>query len=261
LIATAYEPSGRAYLSQESDEWTAAPSSTGLAPTELRVAAIAEEEDKRRLLASTLRRGGLRVVCAAAEPEDVAARCRGNRLDAVVLAFDGLRRKQVAQLRSVQASLPGVRIIGVAPSASRRQIQDAVQEGADGFVVESRLEEVLALAVRSACAGQLSLPVELRGHVGKPTLSVREKQILGMVVLGFSNGEIAAKLHLAESTVKSHLSSAFVKLGVRSRNEATALILDAEGGLGTGILAISGDQERIGGTRSRSHSITAGEGL
>ena len=65
-----------------------------------------------------------------------------------------------------------------------------------------------------------------------------------MVVLGFTNGEIARQLHLAESTIKSHLSSSFTKLGVRSRNEAAELILDADGGLGTGILAISGAEGR-----------------
>jgi hypothetical protein len=60
-----------------------------------------------------------------------------------------------------------------------------------------------------------------------------------MVVRGFTNAEIARKLFVAESTVKSHLSSAFVKLGVRSRNEATAVILDQSSGLGTGVLAIT----------------------
>ena len=74
-------------------------------------------------------------------------------------------------------------------------------------------------------------------------LSAREKQILGLVVMGLMNSEIAARLFLAESTVKSHLSSAFRKLGVRSRTEASELILDPERGLGTGILAISEEND------------------
>ena len=65
------------------------------------------------------------------------------------------------------------------------------------------------------------------------------KQILGMVVLGFSNAEIAAKLYVSESTVKSHLSSAFATIGVRTRKQAAALILDPGSGFGTGILAIT----------------------
>jgi DNA-binding NarL/FixJ family response regulator len=59
--------------------------------------------------------------------------------------------------------------------------------------------------------------------------------------MGYMNCDIANQLYLAESTVKSHLSSAFLKLGVRSRSEAVELILDAEQGLGRGILAITSD--------------------
>ncbi len=63
-----------------------------------------------------------------------------------------------------------------------------------------------------------------------------------MVVLDFSNAEIARKLVVTESNVKSHLTSAFGKLGVTSRNAAAELILDAESGLGPGILRISAEE-------------------
>ena len=57
--------------------------------------------------------------------------------------------------------------------------------------------------------------------------------------MGFTNAEIAAKMFLAESTVKSHLSSAYTKLGVRSRKDAAMMILDPVAGLGPGILTIN----------------------
>ncbi len=59
--------------------------------------------------------------------------------------------------------------------------------------------------------------------------------------MGYMNSQIAERLFLAESTVKSHLSSAFGKLGVRSRNEAVDLILNPERGLGMGILGLGGE--------------------
>ncbi len=85
------------------------------------------------------------------------------------------------------------------------------------------------------------MPREHWRQIEPPALSTREKQILGLVVMGYMNSQIAEQLFLAESTVKSHLSSAFGKLGVRSRNEAVNLILDPERGLGMGILALGGE--------------------
>jgi DNA-binding NarL/FixJ family response regulator len=69
-------------------------------------------------------------------------------------------------------------------------------------------------------------------------LTTREKQILALVVTGLTNAQIAGTLFLAESTVKSHLSSAFSKLGVSSRYEAASVVLDPERGRGLGIREI-----------------------
>jgi ATP/maltotriose-dependent transcriptional regulator MalT len=83
-----------------------------------------------------------------------------------------------------------------------------------------------------------------RASVVRPPLSHREKETLGLLVLGLTNAEIARRLYLAESTVKCHLTSIFSKLGVRSRNEAVARALDPQHGLGLGTLTVpvDGDQ-------------------
>ena len=94
----------------------------------------------------------------------------------------------------------------------------------------------------AVAAGQCVIPHSLRQIVDRPPLSPRERQILAMVVMDFSNAEIAQKLFLSESNVKNHLSSAFAKLGVKSRSAAAELILDGESGLGPGILRISPEE-------------------
>ncbi len=98
--------------------------------------------------------------------------------------------------------------------------------------------------------GQICVPRQHWRQIAPPALSTREKQILGLVVMGYMNSQIAEQLFLAESTVKSHLSSAFGKLGVRSRNEAVNLILDSERGLGMGILALGGEPLEAGSPAS-----------
>lgn len=159
-------------------------------------------------------------------------------VDAVVVDLEDLD-SGVEQARMIRRALPEARIVVVTPVATLRGFRGLVSEGVDALVHADDVERTLGLAVLGACAGQLSFPRTLGIALARPVLSTREKQVLGLVVLGLTNGEIAQQLHLSLNTVKTHLSSAFSKLGVHSRSEATALILDPETGLGTGILTIT----------------------
>lgn len=100
----------------------------------------------------------------------------------------------------------------------------------------------LAITLVAVAAGKCVVPRAIRQLLERPPLSPRERQVLAMVVMDFSNAEIARKLVVTESNVKSHLTSAFSKLGVTSRNAAGELILDHESGLGPGILRISPEE-------------------
>ena len=117
-------------------------------------------------------------------------------------------------------------------------VRRCLRLGVAGFVQRDRMAVALVPTVLAVAAGQSAVPLGGAQDVVAPNLTTREKQVLGLVVMGLSNGEIASRLYVAESTVKSHLTTAFSKLGVRSRNHAVALILDPQSGLGTGILGI-----------------------
>jgi DNA-binding NarL/FixJ family response regulator len=158
----------------------------------------------------------------------------------VIVALDPESRSELAALRELTARFAESKVLVIAPSLGPAGVRRAVDAGAAGVLqADESLESRVPSAVGAAAAGQICVPRSLGLHIARPALSYRERQILGLVVLGFTNGDIAGRLHLAESTVKSHLSSAFAKLGVRSRREAAAMISDADGGLGPGILAIS----------------------
>jgi DNA-binding NarL/FixJ family response regulator len=131
-------------------------------------------------------------------------------------------------------------VVVAGASIQRREVRAALAAGAAGVVVHGELDSSLGSCLHAVRAGQICVP---RGHwrqVEPPVLSMRERQVLGLVAMGYMNSQIAGRLFLAESTVKGHLSSAFAKLGVRSRNEAADLILDPERGLGMGILGPGG---------------------
>ncbi len=157
----------------------------------------------------------------------------------VVFNCEEVGAEELAALAQLKRAAAEPLIVVVCGSANGRSARRAVDAGVDGLVFADQLASALEPTVAAVLAGQITVPRDLRASVRKPALSFREKQILGMVVMGFTNGEISARLFLAESTVKSHLSSAFTKLGVRSRNEAASMILDPNGSLGTGILAIT----------------------
>ena len=191
-------------------------------------------------LGRILRRDGLSVtIQAGAEELD-------GKPDALVIVLEGLDQEGLLSVQRARRTAPDCRLVIVADAVAWRTAREVLAAGADAIVLQRDADKCLPSVLRSVCAGQFSLPAGLRDTVAKPSLSTREKQILGMVVMGFTNGEIAAKLFLAETTVKSHLSSAFAKLGVRSRTQATALILDPERGFGTGILAISENESLAG---------------
>jgi len=153
--------------------------------------------------------------------------------DVAVLAGDLDR-----ELQSLRRSAPEIPVIAVIATTDQRAISTLLRDGVAGVVGQAAIQETLAPTILAVACGQLCVPRAFAAPARRPHLSTREKQVLGMVVLGFANVEIAQQLVVAESTVKSHLNSAFRKLGVHTRSEATALILNPANGLGTGILTI-----------------------
>jgi DNA-binding NarL/FixJ family response regulator len=141
-------------------------------------------------------------------------------------------------LRQLIQRFRDCRVVIISSSSSSSAVRCAVDAGAAAFVTLEAAASALIPSLDAVAAGQLAIPLSSRREMLPMTLTTREKQVLALVVMGLQNGEIAAKLYLAESTVKSHLSSAFSKLGVRSRNEAVAVILDVESRAGLGILTI-----------------------
>jgi DNA-binding NarL/FixJ family response regulator len=154
---------------------------------------------------------------------------------AIVLAAAVPNGERRSLIRAATARFPDVPMVVVA-SVSANGVHKALEAGAAGVVLEARVESALPPTVRAVCAGQVVVPQRFRNLAARPALSHREKQTLALVAAGMTNQQIAARLFLAESTVKTHLSSVFAKLGVGSRSEAAALVLDPEAKLGLSML-------------------------
>ncbi|WIE71401.1 response regulator transcription factor [Curtobacterium sp. MCJR17_020] len=107
-------------------------------------------------------------------------------------------------------------------------ILGAVEAGASGYLLKDAPPHDLVAAVRAAASGQSALAPTIAGRLmarmraPSVSLSARELEVLRLVAEGASNGAVAARLHISDATVKSHLVHVFSKLGVSSRTAAVS---------------------------------------
>jgi DNA-binding NarL/FixJ family response regulator len=144
-----------------------------------------------------------------------------------------------AQLGLLRRRLAGVQVIAVVPTLRGAESGRLLAADIDGVVLEGEIERVLGPAIASLAADQLCVPSGARPALAGPVFSHREKQVLKLLLAGLTNSEIASRLYLSESTVKSHLSSSFRKLGVSSRAEVVRRARSADGALR---LPLTGDR-------------------
>jgi DNA-binding NarL/FixJ family response regulator len=210
----------------------------------------AEGSTLHRMVTSALEHEGVDALVLARRGGESRFRAPPRAVDVVVVP----EPERAADLRELAKALPGARIIVVSPQVTGASAQRLLEVGASGIVAESEATETLGPAVRAVMAGLVCVPRVAREVVVPPALSTRERQVLALMAGGLSNAEIAERLYLSESTVKSHAASAFRRLGVRSRREAVALVLGSSETLRRSVLMShplepppSGDERRRGG--------------
>jgi DNA-binding NarL/FixJ family response regulator len=157
-------------------------------------------------------------------------------------ATDAQRTREVAMAREAH---PEACVVAIMPAGrTNASLKRVLLAGATGIVLDDDLEHALVPTACAALAGQLAVPIALGRQIAPRPLSHREKQILALVMRGLTNHEIARMLYLAESTVKTHLSSAFRKLDARSRSEAVTRMIDPDGGYRATIMDIADELTR-----------------
>ncbi|WP_250008684.1 response regulator transcription factor [Actinoplanes sp. M2I2] len=141
-------------------------------------------------------------------------------LDMVLPGMDG-----VAVLRELARRALAARVLVVTSFTDRARLLPAVRAGARGYLSKDVDPQALVAAVRSVHAGHLLLEPDvaatlLGGPAGTPALTARERDVLALIADGRSNREIARALVVAEKTVKTHVSSILLKLGLADRTQA-----------------------------------------
>jgi DNA-binding NarL/FixJ family response regulator len=209
-----------------------------------------------------LARDGLRATVRCCHSLEEALDTLDLPLDVVLLTHRHGSTDVERRIQRIQRRLSSAAIVVAVSESDEHAVRGLVAAGVDGLVDETELEANLAIVVRSVCAGHISVPARMRYLIEPPALSHREKQVLALAILGRTNGEIAMRLCLGESTVKTHLSSAFRRLGVRSRREAAAAVLNHDERLRQGVMmTLRGGGEAAGERHANGTRTTATDGV
>jgi len=153
-------------------------------------------------------------------------------LDLKMPGMNGLQG--VEQMRRAKPNVPVVILSG---HVEREEVLAAVRAGASGYIPKTISGQALVNALRLVLAGESYLPPSILLDSGAPavkppasplsTLSVREREILGYLIEGQTNKEIARRLDLQEITIKIHLRNVYRKIGAINRAQAVRIAMSA----------------------------------
>jgi len=204
---------------------------------------LADDHNLIRTGLRTLLEGedGLRVIGEADDSAAAKKLAAGRRPDVLVLDLQMPGADPVADIRRLGEQAPGTAIVILTMKSDPRVARELLRAGASAYVLKQSAERKLSEAIRTAARGGSYVDPELGGAMAKleadplDVLSERERELLRLVALGYTNREIGERVYLSVRAIEVNRAKMMGKLGVESRPELVRFaiehgVVDAEPG-------------------------------
>jgi NarL family two-component system response regulator LiaR len=190
---------------------------------------------RKGIIAYLKNNADLDIIGEAQNGREAVELCERLQPDVILMDLQMPEMDGIAATRIIRKQWPQIQVIALTSFPDRDKVQDALQAGAISYLLKNVSGEDLAEAIRDACAGRATLAQEavqalIQPPAEKPTvpgfdLTLREREVLGLLAKGLNNNEIAERLSVSHATAKAHVSNILSKLGVSNRAEAVALAI------------------------------------
>ena len=171
----------------------------------------------------------MELVGEAANGLEAIAEFKKHRPDVTLMDLQMPEMSGIECIIAIRSEFPNARIVVLTTYPGDVQVARALKAGARGYLLKAQVNKELPQVIRAVHAGQKRIPPELAAelaeHTAEDYLSAREIDVLRLIAEGNANKEIAAKLFIAEETVKSHVTNILAKLHANDRTHAVTTAL------------------------------------
>ena len=183
------------------------------------------------------------VVAEAEDGQDAVEQAIATAPDVVLMDIRMPRMDGIAATSAILTARTPPKVLVLTTFDLDDYVYEALRAGASGFLLKSAPPRELPDAIRTVASGDALLSPQItrrlvadyvtrprrttRPHAAFDRLTPREAEVMKLIARGLSNAEIAARLYLAEPTVKTHVTRVLAKLGVRDRVHAVVLAYES----------------------------------
>ncbi len=168
----------------------------------------------------------IKVVAEASTGDEAVEQFMRHRPDVTLMDLQIRRMNGLQAIRAIRHGEPNARVVVLTRYQGDEDCYRALQAGAAGYLSKDTVPEDLVRVIREVHEGTWAIPPNVEAAFAframRPSLTVRETQVLELLATGKRNKQIAADLGISNDTARAHIKSIYIKLNVHDRTAALA---------------------------------------